>query len=280
MVKKLIFDEAAIKHISEKMRGQPIYMGPGGNLLAPGIVNLLVEEEVLNRWQPSNERTRQLVLGREACRDVLFYLDRFLDPNTRKHSMNRMAVPLCSLMDVVSRLLKELNDKESQLVRNDTWPQQDRITYQKVAKRLRKMRVNSPVRTVRNKLAAHLDGDIFSGSIPRLKPDDVIGPLGDSVVLFMLSMNYPSHWFSWIRPIGVLEDGKHYVVETMYSYPICMQWITDLEGHVKDVGQAVLAADPRHEIQAQIMEIVASYNTMVKTVNSGLPLIKTEEWNS
>lgn len=275
---KLIFDETAIKFISEKMKGQPIYMGPGGDLLKPGIVDLLGEDEVSDRWQPSNERTRQLVLGREACRDVLFYMDRFIDPVTRKHSMNRMSVPLCSLMDIVAKLIGELNDNKSIMIRKDTWPRQDCLTFQQVSKRLKKMRFDSPVRKVRNKLAAHLDGDVFVENVPKLKPDDVLLPLGDSLVLLTLSMNYPSDWFSWIRPIGILEDGKHCVVETMYSYPICFQWITDLEGHVKDVRQAVLAADPRHEIQTQLMETVASYNIMVKAINSGLPLIKTTEW--
>jgi len=273
MVQKLIFDEAAIKLVAAKMQGRPIFMGPGGNLLAPSIVDLLGEEGASDRWQPGNERTRQLVLGGEACRDVLFYLNQFLDPKTRRRSMNRLAVPLCNLMDVVAKLLAELNDKESRQIREFSWPRQDRDTYQELAKRLKNMRFHSPVRHVRNKLAAHLDVASFVERTPRLKEDDVLRPLGDSVVLLMLSLNYPSHWFCWIRPIGVLEDGKHCAVETMFSYPLCVRWITDLDGHVKDVGPLVLAADPRHEVQAQIMETVASYNSMVKAVNSGLPPI-------
>ena len=61
----------------------------------------------------------------------------------------------------------------------------------------------------------------------------------------------------------------------MFSYPLCVRWITDLDGHVKDVGPLMLAADPRHEVQTQIMETVSSYNTMVKAVKSGLPQIYT-----
>lgn len=189
--------------------------------------------------------------------------------------MNRLAVPLCSLIDVIIKLLAALNYEQSRQIRDSSWTRQDRETYQILAKRLRKMRSNSPVRNVRNKLAAHLDAAAFVENTPRLKPDDILGPLGDCALLLMLSMNYPSHWFCWIRPIGVLEDGKHYAVETMYSYPLCVRWITDLDGHVKDVGPMMLAADPRHEIQEPIMETVASYNSMVKAVNSGLPLIYT-----
>jgi hypothetical protein len=250
-------------------------MGPGGNLLTPGIVDLIGEEGASDRWQPGNLRTKQLVLGGEACRDVLFYLNQFLDPNTRRRSMNRLAVPLCNLMDVVAKLLAELNDKESHQIRKSSWPLQDRDTYQELAKRIKKMRFRSPVRHVRNKLAAHLDPVAFVERTPRLNPDDVLRPLGDSVVLLMLSMNYPSHWFCWIRHIGVLEDGKHCAVETMFSYPLCVRWITDLDGHVKDVGPLVLAADPRHEVMAQIMEAISGYNSMVKAVNSGLPQIYT-----
>jgi len=275
MVKKLIFDESAMELIAAKMEGRPIFMGPGGNLLSPGIVDLLGEEEASIRWQPGNERTRQLVLGGEACRDVLFYLDQFLDLKTRRRSINRLAVPICNLMDVVAKLIAELNDKESRQIRESSWPRQDRDTYKVLTKRLNKMRSRSPVRRVRNKLGAHLDSAAFIEGTPRLKPDDILMPLGESVVLLMLSMNYPSHWFCWIRPVGVLEDGKHYAVETMYSYPLCVRWITDLDGHVKDVESLVLAADPRHEVLSSIIEARSGYNSMVKVVNSELPLIYT-----
>jgi len=269
----LIFDEDTIKLIAAKAQGHPVFTGPGGNLLTPGIVDLLSEEGASDRWQPGDDRTRLLVLGGEACRDVLFYMDHFLDPKTQRRSMNRLAVPLCSLMDVVSKLLAELNDEKSRQVRESSWPRKDCDTYQNLSKRLKKMRLSSSLRHVRNKLAAHLDAAIFAERAPCLKPDDILRPLGDCAVLLMLSMNYPSHWFSWIRPIGVLEDGNHYAVETMYSYPLCVRWITDMDGIVTDMGAMVLATDPRHEIHAQIIETLASYNKMVKAVNSGLPTI-------
>lgn len=46
---KLIFDESAMELTAAKMKGRPIFMGPGGNLLTPGIVDLLGEEGVTNR---------------------------------------------------------------------------------------------------------------------------------------------------------------------------------------------------------------------------------------
>jgi hypothetical protein len=275
MIQKLIFDESAIKIAIEKMQGRPVFIGPDGDLFNPGVVNLLGEEETLGKWQPGDERTKQLVLGGEACREVIFYLNQFLDPKTRQRSMNRMTVPLCSLMDVVVKLLAELNDKESRHIRESSWLRQDCNTYIESSRRVKKMKEHSPVRYVRKKLAAHLDKSVFVEGAPRLKPIDILRPFGDCVVLLMLSMNYPSHWFCWIRPIGLLEDGKHYAIETMYSYPLCVRWITDLDGHVKDVGQMVLAADPRHDLQSRIMEAVSNYNNMVKAVNSTLSLIHT-----
>lgn len=275
MAFRLIFDDAAMNLMAEKLPGHPIYAAPDGNLFAPGIVDILGDEGISDRWLPGNDHTRHLVLGAEACRDVLFYFNQFIDPRTRKRAMNRMAVPICSLMDIVVKLLAITNNEQSRNVRESSWPSADRDTYLTVARRLRKMKNYHSIRRVRNKLAAHLDTDVFVERTLRLKPDDVLAPFGDCVVLLMLSINYPSEWFCWIRPVGILEDRKHVVVETMYSYPLCVRWIADLEGHVKDFDSMMFAADPRHELQEPIMETVASYNNMVRAVNSELPPIYT-----
>lgn len=272
---KLIIDEPALELISEKLTGKPVYAGPDGGLLTPGIVDILSDEEASDQWQPGNERTKQLVLGVEACRDVLFYLNQYLEPKTRKRAMNRMAVPICSLIDVVRKLLALTNDPQSRHIRESSWPSSDFETYKKLTRRIKKINGQTPIRRVRNQLAAHLDSEIFVKKTPSLKPDDILVPLGDCIVLLMLSINYPSEWFQWIRPIGILEDKKHLAVETMYSYPICVRWITDLEGHVKDVGSVILAADPRHEFQEQIIETVSSYNKMIETGSSTLSPIYT-----
>jgi hypothetical protein len=271
---KLIIDEAALQLISKKLPGFPVYAGPNGDLLTPGIVDIL-NEEITDHWQPSNEHTEQLVLGAAACRDILFYLDQFLEAKTRKRAMNRMAVPICSLIDVVRKLLAVSNDLRTLEIRNASWPSSDHITYKQLSKRLNKMNANSPVRRVRNKLAAHLDSDIFTEKLPSLSVDDILEPLGDCAVLLMLSINYPTEFFQWIRPIGILEDRKHLAVETMYSYPICVRWITDLNGHVKDIESITLATDPCQELQAEIMATVSIYNNMIKVVNSKLPPIYT-----
>jgi len=275
MAFRLVFDDAAMNLMAEKLPGHPIYADPDGDLYAPGIVDILGDEGISDRWLPGNDHTKQLVLGMEACRDVLFYLNQFMDSRTRKRAMNRMAVPICTLMDIVVRLLTITNNEKSRTVRESSWPSSDRDTYLTVARRLKKMKNYKSIRRVRNKLAAHLDADVFVERTLQLKPDDVLAPLGDCVVLLTLSINYPSEWFCWIRPVGILEDRKHLAVETMYSYPLCVRWITDLEGHVKDFDSMIFAADPRHELQEPIMETVASYNNMVKAVKSELPPIYT-----
>lgn len=275
MAFKLIFDEAAMENLIPKLSGHPIYAASGGGLFTPGIVDIHGEEEISDRWQPGNDLTRQLVLGAEACRDVLFYVNHFLDPKTRRRAMNRMAVPVCSMIDIVLQLLTVTNHEQSRNIRDYSWPLQDRDTYQKVARRLRKNKNHRSLRRVRNKLAAHLDTDIFTEKTARLNSDDILAPLGDCLVLLMLSINYPSESFCWIRPIGLLEDKQHILVETMYSYPLCVRWIADLEGRVKDVDSMMIAADPRHELQEPIMETVATYNSLLNAVNSDLPPIYT-----
>lgn len=274
MAFQLIIDEAALQLISNKLPGFPVYAGPDGNLLTPGIVNIL-DDEITECWQPNNEHTEQLVLGGVACQDILFYLDQFLELKTRKQAMNRMAVPICTLIDVVRKLLSTTNNLQAHEIRSSSWPKVDQNAYKQAAKRLKKMNADSPVRRVRNKLAAHLDSDVFVKKVPALSPDDILEPLGDCAVLLMLSSNYPTEFFQWIRPIGILEDRKHLAVETMHSYPICVRWITDLKGHVKDVESITLAADPRHELQEPIMKIISSYNVMIKVANSKLPPLYT-----
>ena len=269
MAYKLVIDEAALKLMSEKLVGHPVYAGTDGGLLTPGIVDIL-DDEASDRWQPGNEHTKQLILGVEACRDILFYLNQFFEPTTRKRAMNRMAVPICSLIDVTRKLLAVTNDQRSRHIRESSWLSSDYETYKTLTKRLKKINGNSPVRRVRNTLAAHLDSNVFVDKKPSLKPDDILVPLGDCIILLMLSINYPSEYFQWIRHVGIYEDEKCLVVETMYSYPICVRWITDFDGYVKDIGSIVLAADPRHELQEQINETVSNYNSMIKAVNSKL----------
>ncbi len=270
MAFKLIFDEAAMENLIPKLSGHPIYAASGGGLFTPGIVDILSEEGISDRWQPGNNLTRQLILGAEACRDVLFYVNQFLDTNTRRRAMNRMAVPVCSMIDIVLQLLTVTNHEEFRKIREYSWPPQDRDTYQKLARRLRKNKNHRSLRKVRNKLAAHLDTNIFTERTTRLNPDDILAPLADCLVLLILSINYPSEFFCWIRPVGRLEDRQHMVVETMYSYPLCVRWITDLEGHVKGVDSMMIAADPRHELQEPIMETVRTYNSLIRAVDSQL----------
>lgn len=271
MTFNLFFDEETLKRMEKKLSGFPVYAGPNGDLLSPGVVDVL-DESIMNQWQPGNEYAELLVLGVAACQDILFYSNQFLEPKTRKRAMYRMSVPICTLIDVVKRLLVITNTSEAHAIRL-SWPIGDQESYKKLSKRLKKMNANSPVRRVRNKLSAHLDADVFVEKIPSLLPDNILEPMADCAILLMLSFNYPSEFSQWIRFIGILEDKKHLAVETMYAYPLCTRWITDLKGHVEDVESMTLAADPRYELQESIMAIISYYNSMIKAVNSTLPEI-------
>ncbi|MBN3003459.1 hypothetical protein JW897_06885 [Chromobacterium alkanivorans] len=273
---KLIIDESILKRIAASFTGQPITMGPDGEMLAPGIVDLLDTDHTISRWVPNDDRTGMLVLAAEACRDVLFYSERLIDSKTRRRAMRGVTVPVCKLMDVTALLISRMNDKTSRDARAQ-WPNTDQKTYHEVAKHLKKKRLQGPVRWVRNKIAAHLDAEAFTAGTDYLKLDDILGAFGDCVILLTLSMNYPSSWFSWIRALGTSPDGQQHIVETMFEYPICVRWITDLDGHPIALSKVILAEDPRHGLQAQMSEALNAYNELVRVTGTQLPLITMKQ---
>jgi hypothetical protein len=267
----LVLDESAIALAVSKLDGAPVFAGPGGDLLAPGVIDLVNDESIGERWQPGDERTRLLVLGAEACSEVIFCAERLAGPPMQRRAMKGMVVPVCSLMDVVDALLKSLNDERSRLRRRD-WSAEDE-TYVGVARRLRKLRLNGPVRRARNRLGAHLDPDAFDE--PALLPgmSELLGALGDALVPLMLAFNHGSQAFAWIRGIAqTVGDGFH-VVETMFEYPLCVRWITDEVGRVKDVGLLRLASDPRGPLREEVTKAVAVYNRLATASACGASTI-------
>lgn len=270
---KLIIDEAANRIAMEKLAGRPIFGGPEGGLLAPGIVDLLKEDDG-DAWQPADDRTRLLVLGAEACRDLVHHAGTFAEAATRPRTWKSMSVPVCSLMDVVSKLRAKLNDEESRRARQ-AWPKHDRDLYKQVGKRFNKKRVRGPVRAVRNKIGAHLDPEAFDGGRVKLKVEDLLGAMGDSLILFMLCLNHRTETFSWIRGHGLTKDGQHRLVETMFGFPAAVCWVTDLDGHVKDVSIVRIAEDPRWEVQESLLAAVRVYNEMVSATGLPIPAIWT-----
>jgi len=74
---KIIIDGAAIDLLASKCTNQPIYSGSGGKLLSPGIISIVDSQDDWDQWQPGDERTRLLVLGGEACQEILFQAERF-----------------------------------------------------------------------------------------------------------------------------------------------------------------------------------------------------------
>lgn len=270
---KLILDEAAMQLAMTKLAGSPIFAGPDGGLLAPGIVDLIEGEDGARSWQPGDKRTSLIVLGGEACRDLVFHAPTFAESETRRRAMKSLVVSVCNLMDVTSGLLTEFNDEASRSHRR-AWPRADQDTYTSVGRRLRKQRLRGPVRRVRDKLGAHLDPTAFAEKNLRLRETDLLGAMGDALVLLMLSLNHPARSFAWIRWLAQSTDGQHTLVETMFDYPACVCWVTDREGHVKEVGPVRTAEDPRWQIQEHIRAATATYNEMVGLADVSLPLIR------
>lgn len=259
---KLIIDEEARELICSKLAGQPIYSGPDGKFLSPRIIDIVDSDNDYGRWQPGNEGSRLLVLCGEACRDLIFQAERFKDKVSRNRTIKAMTVPLCSLMDNINRLITLLNHDDRAKKIRFKWPEHDIKNYKNIGKQLRKKHLHSPVRKIRNKLAAHLDQDIFIEQKIQLSLEIFLEALGDSLILMNLLINH-ADTFTWIRWIETSEEEKFQLCETFYGFPICTRWVTDLEGKVIDIDILQLADDPRFEIQEDLIEAVKMYNTLV-----------------
>jgi hypothetical protein len=268
---KLIIDEATMQMLAQKLSSYPIYLGPGGALLEPGIVDLVEGDEPGTRWQPADDQTKLIVLGAEACSEIVFSGERFDDPAVRKRTLKNLTIPVCNLMDSISAVLSAFDDAESRWIRQ-SWPLADQNIYVEARRRLRKVHRNGPVRKVRHTLGAHLDPRLFHGEA-QLRPNDLLQAMGDVLVLFLLVLSHGSRAFSWIRSIGISEDGTRYVVETMCDYPASVRWVTDKDGNVLELAALFLAADPRHEIRRRLLPAIETYNHLIKVAETRLPTI-------
>ena len=269
---KLIIDEATMQMLAGRLEGQQIFMGPDGGLLKPGIIDLVDDDAKHDRWQPGDKRTSFLVLGAEACREIVFTSQRFEEKASRSRIMKNLTVPVSSLMDVVLGLHASLGDEESRSARS-TWSEADQATFTKTARCLRKVHAQGPVRKTRHKLGAHLDPGIFGEGQKPLKSEDLLLAMGNALILYGLLLNHQAHAFSWIRSAGSSTDGSRLFVETMIDYPACVRWITDTDGRVLDVATITIAADPRLEIQEQIHATIRVYNYLIRATGTQLPQI-------
>lgn len=266
---RLVLDEAAMALAVKQLSGRPIFSTPSGGLLEPKIIDIIEEKPNPTGWQPLNELSRLLLFGTEPCRDIVFHSDKFMNTQDRRRTIKAMTIPICTLMDIVCDLLSLLNSQEARRER-ESWPPGDISTYKDLSRRLKKRHMRGPVREFRNKLGAHADEAALQSRIPLPSSADILAAYGDSLVLLVLSTNYPSDFFSWIRP-GSDSPGPGLVsVQTMFSYPLCVEWHVDQHGCVQSVGSLTLAADPRHEIREYIFEGIEAYNQMVTESNCGL----------
>jgi hypothetical protein len=266
---RLVLDEAAMALAVKQLPGQPIFSTPGGGLLEPRIIDIIEEKPNPTGWQPLNELSRLLLFGTEPCRDIVFHLDKFMNAQDRRRAIKAMTIPICTLMDIVGDLLSLLNSQEARRER-ERWLPGDIATYRDLSRRLRKRHMRGPVREFRNKLGAHVDETVIQSRIPLPSSADILSAYGDSLVLLVLSTNYPSDFFGWIRP-GCGSPGPGLAsVQTMFSYPLCVEWHVDHNGCVHSVGPLTLAADPRHEIRKYIFEGIKAYNRMADESNCGL----------
>lgn len=268
---RLIIGEEDLRLMAEKLQGAPVYAGPDGTLVEPGVQELLEHSpENAARWQPSNPLAEQMVLAGEACRDIRFHFEQFAAASDRARAVKTLSVPVCALMDVVSQLLKFGNDTAARLHRK-SWLTMDQATYNRTQRSFHKLRFNGPVRQLRNKLGAHLDREIFRMPM-RASESDLICAIGDSVVLLNLSLNYPAKFFGWIRALGTTPDGDD-VIEIMNDYPIGVRLVVGADGRVRDVLGAFVAADPRHQLRVAHLDAIHVHNAIIDVTKSDRPKI-------
>jgi hypothetical protein len=269
-VPKLIINDSTIQMLMEKIPGFPIHAGPGSYLLEPGVCDLVDGNEKSNPWQPGDRRTRLLVLAGEACRQISFELERFHEVHARKRILKNLSIPICSLMDVVVELQKFLNDESCGEIRR-FWPISDQESFAQLGRRIRKVHQQGQVRTLRHKIAAHLDTEAFDLGDLNPSPKILLEALGDTLIVLMLSFNHKAYAFSWIRPVVSLDEGQKLLVDTMFDCPFAVRWVTDVEGNVLDVAQISLAADPCKPVQESVLGALHGYNFLVQQTGAELP---------
>jgi hypothetical protein len=270
-VPKLVIDDSTIQMLMRKLSVFPIHAGPDGDLLEPGVHQLIDGNEKSNPWQPADLRTRLLVLGEEACREISFELERFHEVHARKRILKNLSIPICSLMDVVVELQKSLNEESCRETRL-SWPISDQNSFVQLGRKIKRAHQQGPVRRIlRNKIAAHLDPEAFDLDDLNPNPKLLLEALGDALIILMLSFNHKAYAFSWIRPVASLDEGRKLLVDTMFDYPIALRWVTDVEGNVLDVAKVLLAADPRQSVQESVLGALHGYNFLVQQTGAELP---------
>src|SRR5688572_3680654 len=115
---KPVFEEATFQKLVDEISNFPIQAGPNGNLIDPGIRDLLADESTKTcPWEPADRRTSLLVMGTEACREVTYAAEALAKLGVTKRAVKNLAIPVCNLMDVAVELQRELNDEEAKRAR-------------------------------------------------------------------------------------------------------------------------------------------------------------------
>ncbi len=266
-------DAEANRLAMTELEGQPIYTSADGGLMEAGVRDL-AEWDTSTRglWQPADLRTQRLALAAEACRELLFHGERALELGLQsKRALRALVVPLCNLVDLAIQLQKTFEEPAWALLRQ-SWPAGDQAGYLQAGRRLRKKHRDGPLRKARDKTAAHLDPQAYGLDL-RLSVTDVLGALGDALVVVLLSFNHRSHAFAWVRMVGTLATGER-VVDTMFSYPISVRWLTDADGNVLRTAGVRLAADPRNGLQDDVLSTMELYNALVDLSGGAVPYLR------
>lgn len=258
-------------------RGIPVVLNPGGVLLDPGVGGVLDADEDHDRWRPANEAAELLVLGGEACCDVMSLERLFLNKESRKRATKNLSVPVCNILDVATSIAHELNgttDEHRQTSKElrSRWPDADLVVYVDACRRVKKAREN--LRLTRNKLGAHLDQKALRERLRVVAPETVVRAFGDALLVLLVATNYPPSWFSWVRAVG--EDPRDFEINA--TGVISTRWRVDDDWPIPIPTLLTLSADPRSDVRDLLLEGLSAYNRMARVLPSGnLPLMEFSE---
>lgn len=249
-------------------------MAPDGQLVRPGVVDLLGGGITPGAWQPANDAAQRLFLCREACQDLL-QLSRGFDEVPLRRVLKNLTVPLVSLLDQLVPLLNVTGRPGTvAAAERSVWPTGDQETLAALTRAVRRHQTGT-IRQVRNRLGAHLDHEVLAGCAPAVSAENILAVLGDCVALLLLLTNYRLVYV-WIRGIPLVAappPAGSNVVETFFDYPAVVRWLADHEGNVLAARMSHLALDPRHEFSATFHEVLSLYHRMVTHADCGLPTL-------
>lgn len=226
-----------------------------------------------DRWYPSSQAARFLVVCIQACKDIL-RLGVALDqrrPSADRGGMTQLSTPILSIVENAVALHKLLGQED-----RSSWPSEDQVIFQHVGKKLRKL-AHGSLRKLRSTRSAHHDVNCLGpDAAPRATPEVVLEPLGYALLLLTLALNHEGV-FTWTR---IPDETKPDEIELFIEVAARFRTVTDDEGYrrPREILRLTITKDPRLEAFETIDATITLYNHLVKDAGCPRQQIVTRPW--